>query len=599
MLPVFYCETEPFILAHDNQQKEIKMAYIATTIKNVVTNMINRTAFLPAIQREFVWWTDDIEKLFDSIMCQYPISSMLFWKIRTEKKKDWVSYYFFKDFDASSPHNAEANLNSVNNDIYLVLDGQQRLTAMSIGLLGSFSFFWYKQRKTKLYINLLAKPKDSPSPDELTYSFSFRESKNPDNGMEQEQYWYEVGDVLNYDDAETAKEAIAADLSDVPQELKSMALKTLGILYARICANDCINYYEEFTDNYDKIVEIFIRANTGGKKLSYSDILLSTATAKWRNLNAREEIHRFTDELENDSNFTLGQDLIMKGAMYLTDGIPIKYQVRSFTRENLEKIEDNWENIKDAFREAVKLISSFGFRDRNLVSKNLILPIALYIYLHYKKNYATETDRDIVRNQNIMQRWFVIATLRSLLQSSQDDKLKNMQRIICDAARNGERDFPFQKLNEKFEVSDFSTDDIDALLRHNYATQYSYLILSLIYPNRDWKDAKYNEDHIYPKTTFTEKKLRQMGLTGEQIEFALANYNTIANLELLTESENKRKNDAPFNEWITGRDTSFKERHCIPDGMDYTYDNFKTFIERRKKILHDALERSLTHLTRQ
>ena len=70
------------------------MAYIATTIKNVVTNMINRTAFLPAIQREFVWWTGDIEKLFDSIMCQYPISSMLFWKIRTEKKKDWVSYYF-------------------------------------------------------------------------------------------------------------------------------------------------------------------------------------------------------------------------------------------------------------------------------------------------------------------------------------------------------------------------------------------------------------------------------------------------------------------------------------------------------------------------
>ena len=92
MLPVFYCETEPFILAHDNQQEKIKMAYIATTIKNVVTNMINRTAFLPAIQREFVWWTGDIEKLFDSIMCQYPISSMLFWKIRTEKKKDWVSY---------------------------------------------------------------------------------------------------------------------------------------------------------------------------------------------------------------------------------------------------------------------------------------------------------------------------------------------------------------------------------------------------------------------------------------------------------------------------------------------------------------------------
>lgn len=140
------------------------MAYIATTIKNVVTNMVNRTAFLPAIQREFVWGTWDIEKLFDSIMCQYPISSMLFWKVRRENKKDWVSYDFFTDFDASAPHNTEANLNGVNNDIYLVLDGQQRLTAMCIGLLGSYTYYYYKTRKTKLYINILDTPQKVSQP---------------------------------------------------------------------------------------------------------------------------------------------------------------------------------------------------------------------------------------------------------------------------------------------------------------------------------------------------------------------------------------------------------------------------------------------------
>lgn len=66
------------------------MGYISTSIKNAVTNMVNRVAFLPAIQREFVWGKEDIEKLFDSIMCQYPISSMLFWKLRKEHKKDWI-----------------------------------------------------------------------------------------------------------------------------------------------------------------------------------------------------------------------------------------------------------------------------------------------------------------------------------------------------------------------------------------------------------------------------------------------------------------------------------------------------------------------------
>ena len=56
------------------------------------------------------------------------------------------------------------------------------------------------------------------------------------------------------------------------------------------------------SDDYDKVLEIFVRTNTGGKKLEYSDILLSTATAKWRKLNAREEINNFTGEIEKIGN---------------------------------------------------------------------------------------------------------------------------------------------------------------------------------------------------------------------------------------------------------------------------------------------------------
>ena len=443
-------------------------------------------------------------------------------------------------------------------------------------------------------------PKKSPSPDDLTYSFSFRENSNPDGGKENEQLWYEVGNVLNFSDAEEAKEAIEDKLAKYPPEVQKNAQKIIGQLFARICAYDSINYYEEITDDYNKIVEIFIRTNTGGKKLSYSDILLSTATAKWRHLNAREEIHNFTDELEHENNLFLGQDLIMKGAMYLTDGIPIKYQVSSFTRENLEKIEDNWGRIKDAFREAVQLIAAFGFRDRNLVSKNLILPIALYVYLNFKKNYAISTEQDIVKNQKIMQRWFVIATLRSLLQSSQDDKLKNIQKIITDAYNEGNKVFPFEQLNEKFEInSEFTDDEINNLLRQNHNTKYSYLILSLLYPDRDWKDTKFNEDHIYPKTMFTERKLRQMGLSDEQIEFALAHYNTILNLELLTETENKEKNAQPFETWVTTRDDNFKKRHHIPQGLNYTFEQFQTFIELRKEILIHALRGSINQIIKQ
>jgi uncharacterized protein with ParB-like and HNH nuclease domain len=49
------------------------VSYIPKTISEVVLEYINRTTFLPAIQREYVWDTDGIEKLFDSIMGNYPI----------------------------------------------------------------------------------------------------------------------------------------------------------------------------------------------------------------------------------------------------------------------------------------------------------------------------------------------------------------------------------------------------------------------------------------------------------------------------------------------------------------------------------------------
>ncbi len=51
------------------------------TIREAIENIDKRKYFLPAIQREFVWGADQIERLFDSLMREYPISSFLFWQV--------------------------------------------------------------------------------------------------------------------------------------------------------------------------------------------------------------------------------------------------------------------------------------------------------------------------------------------------------------------------------------------------------------------------------------------------------------------------------------------------------------------------------------
>ena len=75
------------------------MAYEAPiTIKKTIENIRKRKYVLPSIQREFVWEPTQIEKLFDSLMRNYPISTFLFWKVDKHRIKDFQFYEFLKNY---------------------------------------------------------------------------------------------------------------------------------------------------------------------------------------------------------------------------------------------------------------------------------------------------------------------------------------------------------------------------------------------------------------------------------------------------------------------------------------------------------------------
>lgn len=498
------------------------MAYLNLTIKDLITEKLGRNTFLPAIQREYVWNPYQVEKLFDSIMCGYPISSFLFWKIREEKKKDWTSYEFIKDYDQEHPHNKVANLDGINQDIYLVLDGQQRITSINIALRGSYRFFYRKWRDTKLYLNLLWNS-NNDNPEEMTYQFLFKEDNSVLPRTDYPQLWYHVGDILNYDDPEDAKDAIEEELKPFSEDEKRNAKKMISKLHSVINVTQNINYYEEKSDDYDKVLEIFIRTNTGGQKLEYSDILLSTATAKWKNLNAREEINKFTDDINKiGAGYNFGKDFVMKGAMYLTENLPIQYKLSSFTQKNLELIEDHWEDTKKAISESIKLISNYGVTDKNLVTRLPLLPIAQYLRNKNSSTYLSSSSMTDVQDQTNIQKWLFLMILKSAFGGSSDTTLTNIRNVI---GLIGDK-FPFNEINTKLIIdSSFTDGEIENWLNTNYSTRYSFLILSLLYPNRVWKDTRFNEDHIYPKTEFERKKLLARGYSEDKIKEYQSKYN--------------------------------------------------------------------------
>lgn len=109
------------------------------TIKTALDQIDRQTYVLPAIQREFVWRSGQIERLFDSLMRGYPIGSFLYWKVRQENVHDYRFYDFLFDYDQRTPRNSPINPNRITSDITAILDGQQRLTALNIGIRGSYA----------------------------------------------------------------------------------------------------------------------------------------------------------------------------------------------------------------------------------------------------------------------------------------------------------------------------------------------------------------------------------------------------------------------------------------------------------------------------
>ena len=113
------------------------MKYHSATIGELLSRL-NRDIFIPGIQRPYVWEPERIVKLFDSLMRGYPINAFMFWELQPEHHDDLDIYRFVKRFRQGDIHNDPADP-PTDRPITLVLDGQQRLTSMLIGLAGSYS----------------------------------------------------------------------------------------------------------------------------------------------------------------------------------------------------------------------------------------------------------------------------------------------------------------------------------------------------------------------------------------------------------------------------------------------------------------------------
>ena len=113
------------------------------TIEKALERIQPQEYVLPAIQREFEWSTDQVIRLFDSLMRGYPIGAFLFWNVkpRDDSATRCGPRLRVLRLHPRLPRMEGAALpaprHSGDRAVTAILDGQQRLTALNVGLRGS------------------------------------------------------------------------------------------------------------------------------------------------------------------------------------------------------------------------------------------------------------------------------------------------------------------------------------------------------------------------------------------------------------------------------------------------------------------------------
>lgn len=576
------------------------------TIRSIIAKITDGRYALPSIQREFVWDTNQIQKLFDSIMRGYPINSFLFWEVPPSDSGKFQFYRFLTHYHERTSRHNPPYVQGGQQQFTAVLDGQQRLTSLVIGLTGSYSAKLPNKRKANpdaypkevLHLNLL-NPAANGQDDQMQYAFSFM---RPDLAIKtSETYWISVPKL--FDSVPTLMEAM--ELMQQPEihaasaEKRSHAQKALACFVQTFSSDAVINFFLEKQPDLHRVLDIFVRTNAGGTRLSYSDLLLSMATASWAGQDARQEILTLVDDLNLiNEDLTIDKDFVMKSCLVLADLDDVKFKVDNFTQGNLLKIEQQWPKIKTALHLTLMLVNSFGFTNRALLSNNALIPIAYYLKRKnattiYLTSAADQPDRlEILR-------WLSQALLKRIFGSMGDTVLAAIRQEI---SKNDASYFPRADIAKRMKSLNrpisFTEPEVEALMDYGYADRETFLLLSLLRSDLGITTPKH-VDHLFARSSLTVPKLRSLKMSEESARSTVDRRDALANLQLLDAVLNQEKSGRDVDDWLsycfpdaTTRELFLKSQY-IPSYPEYTPEKALGVWKDRESILLAALKRRL------
>lgn len=447
-----------------------------------------------------------------------------------------------------------------------------------------------------MYFDLLSGQKEDE--DGILYDFLFLDGSNDIVKLEQNgdgdspsKIWVNVKKVYESDIGEAKKRRIFIDdlikknssLADYREQIDDNIDRFNDVLKD----DGIVNYFPEDETNYEKVLDIFVRTNSGGTKLSYSDLLFSTIKSRW--YDARDNFKDLIESI-NRGNIEFDTDFVLKTCLVIFSkkAEEIHYNVNNLSDTFIKDVRDNWEKIANAMKLTADLLGNFLIKDKKLLpSFNALIPIIYWIYKKDKNVYRSDSEQDY-QELLVLRVWLIKALLSGVFGAQIDTVLAK-----CKEAVDGSKSiiFPAQEIQNNFTTLKNKSMEIDAekFDKFAYRSKESHLFLALCYKmavnfNPIMNGSLPEQDHI-----LSVDELSKANVPAERI-------NSIYNIRYVLQTDNRKKSNTPFLDWVKDLDQrkdDVFETHFIPDfspEKPWTPDNFDDFLKARKALMVSKIE---------
>ncbi|GHT10670.1 hypothetical protein FACS1894170_03150 [Planctomycetales bacterium] len=525
--------------------------------------------------------------LFDSLLKGNAFGAI----ICIEEEKDSEPLFAFRKFTDDGENTQSLEVERLSKGQLFVIDGQQRLQSLYIGLAGTY-------HGKRMYFDLFSDYAEN----EYDFNFSEKEDVLSKTNKERAEsgicdtFWYPVSELYqrladtNADD-QVAEEIIARKKINDDKQKKHIE-KNLAVFFRSVFTGDSIglskvsvNKSKDKTYNRQRIVELFRRLNDGGTKLSAYDLVASM----FKGFDYRME--RFLDSMiEQYKKIGLTQDNLLKSLLILRN-LPSK-EMADLTAEDADFAVNNRERIEKTFDVLYKFLQLAKLSDYYGVDKNRsFIPLYFIAYYIFYSNHSTDkllelfnrfdTNDSDFRN---IRRWIHLSLLNGVFRSRGSGWIPyktGVRKIHHIMQQHQDKPFPADALFDMYQKHplEFSpTITTDNL--HTFDQEYLFYLLYDGEPTVRKEDI----DHVHPKS-----KLEATGTDPFKVNY-------IANYQLLDSGTNRgAKSGKELGDWIendvdeTNRD-SYLKRHCIPtDKRLWKSENFPEFLAERTELIVNKL----------